>query len=61
MGLRPLEICYFCQRGDRLYTLESDVYRRQIRTYKDGLHAEWVNPYTAERDYRRFKSVLLTV
>ena len=24
------------QRGDRLYTSESDVYRRQILTYKDG-------------------------
>ena len=24
------------QCGDRLYTSESDVYRRQILTYKDG-------------------------
>ena len=28
------------QRGDRLYTSESDVCRRQILTYKDGLRAE---------------------
>ena len=35
MGLRPLEIFSFFQCGDRLYTSESDVYRRQILTYKD--------------------------
>ena len=28
------------QRGDRLYTSESDVCRRQILTYKDGPRAE---------------------
>ena len=31
------------QREDRLYTSQSDVYRRQILTYKDGLRAERVN------------------
>ena len=35
MGLEPLEIFKFLQRGDRLYTSESDVYKRQIPTYKD--------------------------
>ena len=49
MGLRPLEIFYFFQRGDRLYTSESDVYRRQIMTYKDGPRAERVNPTAGER------------
>ena len=34
MGLRPLQIFQFLQRGDRLYTSESDVYRRQILTTK---------------------------
>ena len=43
MGLRPLEIFQLFQRGDRLYTSESAVYRRQILTYKDGPHAERVN------------------
>ena len=35
MGLGQLEILSFFQCGDRLYTSESDVYRRQILTYKD--------------------------
>ena len=43
MGLRPLEIVLFFQCGDRLYTSESAVYRRQILTYKDGPRAERVN------------------
>ena len=30
------------QSRDRRYTLESDVYRRQILTYKDGPRAERV-------------------
>ena len=38
--LRPIEICLFFQHGDRLYTSESDVYRPQILTYKDGPRAE---------------------
>ena len=42
MGPRPLEIFSFFQRGDLLYTLESDVYRRQILTYKDDSRAERV-------------------
>ena len=41
-GLRTLEIFQFFQRGDRLYTSESDVYRRRILMYKDGPHAERV-------------------
>ena len=41
-GLRILEIFQFFQRGDRLYTSESDVYRRRILMYKDGPHAERV-------------------
>ena len=36
MGLRSLEMLLFFQCGDRFYTSESDVYRRQILTYKDG-------------------------
>ena len=34
--------CLFFQCGDRLYASESDVYRRQILTYKDGPRAERV-------------------
>ena len=34
----------FFQRVDRLYTSESDVYRRQILTDKDGPRAKRVNP-----------------
>ena len=40
MSPRPLEIFSIFQRGDRLYTSESDVYRRQILTYKDDPLAE---------------------
>ena len=43
MDLRPLEIFHFFQCGDRLYTSESDVYRRQILTYKDGPRNEGVD------------------
>ena len=43
MGLWPLELFKFFQRGQRLYTSESDVYRRHILTYKDGPRAESVN------------------
>ena len=39
MCLRSLEIFEFFQRGDRLYASESDVYRRQILTHKDGPRA----------------------
>ena len=34
MGLRPLEIFVLLQCGDRLWSSESDVYRRQILTTK---------------------------
>ena len=40
MGPRPLEIFAFFHYGDSLYTSESDVYRRQILTYKDGPRTE---------------------
>ena len=40
MGPRPLEIFLLLQCGDRLYKSESDVYRRQILTYKDGPRTE---------------------
>ena len=42
MGLRTLDIFYFFQRENRLYTSESDVHRRQIQTYKDGHRDEKV-------------------
>ena len=54
MGLRPLEI-YQLNTGTVSSTSDSDVYRRQILTYKDGLRqiltykdglrAEMVNDY----------------
>ena len=40
MSVQPLEILKFFQGGGRLYTSESDVYRRQILTYKDDPRAE---------------------
>ena len=33
------------QRGDRLYTSESDVCRRQILTYKDDPHTERIKTF----------------
>ena len=45
MGLRPLEIFLLVQRGDRLKSSESDVYRRQILTTKVDPRAVGVNPY----------------
>ena len=42
MGLRPLIFLKLFQCGDCLYTSESDVYRRQIMTYKDGPRTERV-------------------
>ena len=33
------------QRGARLSTSQSDVYKRRILTYKDGPRAERVNHY----------------
>ena len=44
VGLRPLYIFQFFQSGNRLYTSESDVYRRQILTYEDGSRTEKVTP-----------------
>ena len=39
MGVQPLDIFLLLQCGDRLYTSESDVYRRQILTTKVDLRA----------------------
>ena len=33
------------RRGDRLFTSESDVYRRQILTYKDGTRTEKITTF----------------
>ena len=44
MGQRPLQRFQLFQCGDRLYTSESDVYRRQILTSKDGPRTERVKP-----------------
>ena len=49
MGLRPLEIFEFFQRGGRLYTSESDVCRRQNLTYKDVPRAETAKSSTSWR------------
>ena len=42
MGLRSSDIFKVFQCGDRLYTSESGVYRRQILTYKDDPRTEKV-------------------
>ena len=39
----PGSLKCFLLCGDRLYTSESDVYRRQILTYKDNPRTESVN------------------
>ena len=45
------------QRGDRLYTSESDVCRRQIMTYKDGLHTERIKTFiTAVDPWHRYSN-----
>ena len=46
MGLQPLQIFLIFQRGDRLYTSEFDVCRRQIVTYINGPRAERVKALT---------------
>ena len=53
MGRRPLEIFVFFPHRDRIYTSESDVYRRQILTYKDGPRTERVNPCPTRPVYVR--------
>ena len=50
MGQQPLKIFAFFQRGDDFYTSESDVYRRQILTYKDGPRTERVNILGTKQD-----------
>ena len=42
MCLRPLQIVHFLQCGDRLKTLESDIYRRQIMTTKVDPLVAWL-------------------
>ena len=42
-GSTPIANIFF-QCWDRLYMIESDVYRRQILTYKDGPRAKRVDP-----------------
>ena len=42
MGVRPLEIFYFFQCGNRFYMSEYYIYGRQIQTYKDEHRAERV-------------------
>ena len=59
MGLRPLEFFIFFPCGDRLYTSESDVYRRQILTYKDGPRA--VRVKLAEKNYWTYASDRCTI
>ena len=52
IGLLPLEIIIVIiifQRGNSLYTSESDVYRRQILTYKDGPRADRVKAQSFPR------------
>ena len=40
---------YLFQSGDRLYASESDVYRRQILTYKDDSRAERVKQHLHQK------------
>ena len=49
IGLWPLEIFQFFQFGDRLYTSESDVYRRQILTYNKHQILTYKDDPCAER------------
>ena len=60
MSLRPLEPFHFFQIGDRLYTSESGVYRRQILTYKDDPRAERVkSPFRQIKQRPRFYMTLI--
>ena len=56
MGLRPLDIFYSFSDGDRLWTSESDVFKRYILTSKDGPRAESVNHMLDFRRYKRIKN-----
>ena len=47
------------QRGDRLYASESDVYKRQILTHKDGSRAERVNPFPPYFEYLSYGSTTI--
>ena len=49
LGLRPLYFLILSVRGDRFYTSEIDVYRRQILKYKNGSHAEMVNTWSRDQ------------
>ena len=59
MGLRPLEIVHFLQCGDRFYTPESDVYRRQILAYKDSPRVERVRQ--RKRENKTFRQLATMV
>ena len=52
MGLRPLAVFSFFQSGDRLYMSESDVYRRQILTYRDDPRSERLKILIPNEIYR---------
>ena len=48
----------FFQCGDRLYASESDVYRRQVLTYKDGPRAVRVKPTLAKAEQNKLSRIL---
>ena len=54
MGLRPLLLFQFLLCGHQLYTLEFDVFRRQIVTYIDGTRTESVNKLSIQMAYHSF-------
>ena len=58
MGIR---IFQFFQREYRLYTSESDVYRRQILAYKDGRRAERVKQYCSRSANCSWATEVLTI
>ena len=57
-SVRSLRIFQFFQRWHRLQTLESDVYRRQILTYKDGPRTERVKHPTSTTDDQPHSSTI---
>ena len=65
MGLLPLDIFSFFQRGDRLYTSDSDVYRRRgDRLYtsdSDVYRRRGDRLYTSESDVYRRQSLTYKV
>ena len=59
-SLKPNNMSFLCifQCGDRLYTSESDFYRRQIMTSKDGPRTERVTPCITRPRYISFQESL---